>query len=194
MIGTTSDNALALSLYSIQNQTINSLTYQHGGRIIQQEKMHVSTDQVSLSYSIESIATYSRSRSLKNKAGDGYDLLRGLVLNIFKEQGIDFKIEAGGTEVDISTITPEKAQEIIADDGYFGVEKTSDRIVNFAIGLAGGDPARIDAIRQGVTNGFEEALDASGGWLPDISYDTYDAVMNKLDDWGSRENTPQSLT
>lgn len=194
MIGTTSDNALALSLYSNQNQTINSLTYQHGGRIIQQEKMHVSTDQVSLSYSIESIATYSRSRSLKNKAGDGYDLLRGLVLNIFKEQGIDFKIEAGGTEVDISTITPEKAQEIIADDGYFGVEKTSDRIVNFAIGLAGGDPARIDAIRQGVTNGFEEALDASGGWLPDISYDTYDAVMNKLDDWGSRENTPQSLT
>ena len=32
-------------------------------------------------------------------------------------------------------------------------------------------------------SGFEEALDAFGGWLPDLSHDTYDAVMDKLDDW-----------
>jgi len=194
MIGTTTDNTLALSLYSNKNQSINSMTYQQSGQISQQEKLHISTDQINLSYSVDSQTTYNRSMSLEDSAGDGYDLLRGLVLNIFKEQGIDYKVEARGAEVDISTISPEKAQEMIADDGYFGVEKTSDRIVNFAIGLAGGDPARIDAIRQGVKNGFEEALDAFGGWLPDISYDTYDAVMNKLDGWGSKGNTPQSLT
>ncbi len=194
MIGTTTDNAIALSLYSNKDQAISSLTYQQKGRIFKQENVHLSTDQVSLGYSVESVVTYNRSMSLKDKAEDGYDLLRGLVLNIFKEQGIDYQIEADNAEIDVSTLTPEKAQELIADDGYFGVEKTSDRIVNFAIGLAGGDPARIDAIRRGVTNGFEEALDAFGGWLPDISYDTYDAVMDKLDDWVNRATNPQSLT
>jgi hypothetical protein len=129
--------------------------------------------------------------SLENTAGDGFDLLRGLVLNIFKEQGLDYTIATDDGEIDISTISPEKAQELIADDGYFGVEKTSERIFNFAVGMAGGDPARIDAIRQGVENGFQEALDAFGGWLPDISYETYDAVMQKLDDWAGVES-PQS--
>ncbi len=131
---------------------------------------------------------------MKQTAGDGFDLLRGLILNIFKEQGLDYKIATDTSEVDISTLTPEKAQELIADDGYFGVEKTSERIFQFAVGLAGGDPARIDAIRDGVQNGFQEALDAFGGKLPDISYDTYDSVMKKLDDWANGNNSPQSLT
>jgi hypothetical protein len=130
--------------------------------------------------------------SLENKVGDGFDLLRGLVLNIFKEQGIDYKIATDNSEIDISTITPEEAQELIADDGYFGVEKTSERIFNFAVGMAGGDPAQIDAIRQGVEKGFQEALDAFGGWLPDISYKTYDTVMQKLDDWANVEQSPQT--
>jgi hypothetical protein len=130
--------------------------------------------------------------SLESNAGDGYDLLRGLVLNIFKEQGIDYKIATDNSEIDISTVTPEEAQELIADDGYFGVEKTSERIFNFAVGMAGGDPSRINTIREGVENGFQEALDAFGGWLPDISYDTYDAVMKKLDDWAGVEMSPQS--
>jgi hypothetical protein len=43
-----------------------------------------------------------------------------------------------------------------------------------------------------VENGFQEALDAFGGRLPDISYDTYDAVMKKLDDWAGVEISPQS--
>ncbi len=133
--------------------------------------------------------------SLENKVGDGFDLLRGLVLNMFKEQGLDYKIETDDSEIDISTLTPEKAQELIADDGYFGVEKTSERIFKFAVGMAGGDPTRLDAIRAGVEKGFQEALDAFGGWLPDISYDTYDTVMKKLDDWAgveSLDNSPQS--
>ena len=79
------------------------------------------------------------------------------------------------------------AQAMIAEDGYFGVEQTSDRIVDFAIGIAGGDPSRLDAILAGVEQGFNEALEAFGGWLPDISYQTYDAVLAKLDAWANGE-------
>lgn len=144
-------------------------------------------DTVTISGKTEVSATYSSSLTLDQNTGDGYDLLRGLVLNILREQGIDFKIatgsETGPQEIDISTLTPEDAQALIADDGYFGVDKTSDRIVDFAISMVGGDVSRLAAIKEGVDKGFKEALDAFGGQLPEISYKTYDAVMQKLDDW-----------
>lgn len=192
MIETNTGNTNISKNSLTKNKSINSLTYQEKGQTVHQQKLHFTTDQVDLKYSTESVTTYNRSLSLENTAGDGFDLLRGLVLNIFKEQGLDYKIATDNSEIDLSTITPEEAQDLIADDGYFGVEKTSERIFNFAVGMAGGDPAKIDAIRQGVEKGFQEALDAFGGSLPDISYETYDTVMQKLDDWAGADQSPQN--
>lgn len=170
----------------------NSVTYQQSGQLKETENFSIQTDQVSLSYSAESVLTYDSSMTLQGTRNDGYDLLRGLVLNIFKEQGIDYKIATGDAEIDLNTLTPEDAQDLIADDGYFGVDKTSQRIFDLAVGIAGDDPSRIDAIREGVDKGFQEALDAFGGWLPDISYDTYDAVLKKLDDWAGVNSNQES--
>lgn len=149
-------------------------------------------DQVNISYSEESPSTYQYDMSLEQTAGDGLDLLRGLVLNIFKEQGLEFTIETTEGEIDLETLSPEEAQELVADDGYFGVEKTSERIFKFAVGVAGGDTTRLDAIKAGVDDGFQQALEAFGGELPDISHDTYDAVMNKLDEWAGISTSSES--
>ena len=192
MVAITDNNGLSQKDYIKEKQTIDSLSYQESGRILHQEKYQLTTEQVNITYSSESVTTYNRSMSLERSEGDGYDLLRGLVLNIFKEQGLDYTIATEDSEIDVSTLSPEQAQELIADDGYFGVEKTSERIFNFAVGIAGGDPARIDSIREGVENGFQEALDTFGGWLPEISHETYDTVMKKLDDWADIDNSPQS--
>lgn len=173
-------------------QAGNIATYQQSGQLEQSESFTVKTDQVSLSYSAESVLTYDSSMTLRGGQNDGYDLLRGLVLNLFKEQGIDYKIATDTGEIDLTTLTPEDAQDLIADDGYFGVEQTSQRIFDLAVGIAGGDPTRVDAIRAGVDKGFQEAYDAFGGWLPDISYDTYDAVMKKLDDWAGENDSQES--
>jgi hypothetical protein len=110
-------------------------------------------------------------------------MLQNLVANLLKEQGIDTKIATGNGEIDIAAITPAEAQELVSDDGYFGVQQTSDRIFQFAVGIAGGDPSRIEAIKEGINQGFAEAKQAFGDWLPEISYQTYDAVMSKLDSW-----------
>ena len=149
------------------------------------------TDTVTLGSSSETSATYTSSLSINATQGDGFDLLRGLVLNMLKEQGIDTKIAIGDSEIDLSTITREDALKLIAEDGYFGVDQTSDRIVDFAIAAAGSDPSKLDAIKEGVEKGFQEALKAFGGSLPDISYDTYDAIMNKLDAWAQTGNDGQ---
>ncbi|HHB76016.1 MAG TPA: hypothetical protein ENK84_05695 [Desulfobulbus sp.] len=129
--------------------------------------------------------TYSASMNVHSGEGAKYDMLQGLVANLLKEQGIEVKVTTENGEIDISAVTPQEAKDLTDDDGYFGVDKTSDRIVKLAIGIAGGDPSRIDAIKEGVDKGFQEALKAFDGKLPDISYDTYDAVMEKLDKWVS---------
>ncbi len=150
-------------------------------------------DSVTINYHQEVSMTYSSSLTIQSgDEQDQHTLLRALVTNMLKEQGIDFKVANGEQPIDISSLSQEEATELIADDGYFGVEQTSDRIVDFAIGIAGGDPTRLDAIKEGVEKGFNEALEAFNGWLPDISYETFDAVMNKLDAWAEVDNLEQS--
>ncbi len=153
-------------------------------------KMSTSVDRVTLQRESTAALTYSSSKTLTGDESGKYEMLRSLVANLLKEQGIETTVViADNKEVDITTLTADEAQELVADDGYFGVEQTSDRIFKFAVGIAGGDPSRIDAIKEGVDRGFQEALDAFGGTLPDISYDTYDAVMEKLDNWVAEAQT-----
>lgn len=178
-----------------QYQTKEVYSRQEQSQLSVSEGLISATDKVSLSYSSESLLTYSSSMTLQGGKNDGYDLLRGLVLNMLKEQGLESTISTENGEIDFESLTQEDAQELIADDGYFGVEQTSERIVNFAIGIAGGDVSRLEAIKEGVEKGFQEALDAFGGWLPDISHQTYDTVMEKLDKWaGLTDEGQESYT
>ncbi len=145
-------------------------------------------DTVTISQKSETSITYTSSVSSEPKVADKYELLRQLVTNMLKEQGIDFKIATGSSEIDISNLSQEDAQQLVAEDGYFGVEQTSDRIVDLAIAAAGGDVSKLDVIKEGVEKGFSDALEAFGGSLPDISYNTFDAVMEKLDIWAAQPN------
>lgn len=78
--------------------------------------------------------------------------------------------------------TKKKAQEDIAEDGYWGVEQTSDRIVSFATALAGDDSEALEKMRDAFKKGYDQAQKQWGGKLPDISKRTYDAVMKKFDE------------
>lgn len=116
-------------------------------------------------------------------APNSTDNLRQMIVNLFKEQGLSARIATDDTTIDFQDLTPEQAQDLIAEDGYFGVAQTSDRIVTAAVALAGSDPAKLDQIKAGIDKGFDMAAQALGGSLPDISSHTYDAVMEKLDAW-----------
>ena len=140
-------------------------------------------DTISLRSESSMTVTYSGAMQLNSGDDARFGMLRDLVVNLLQEQGINTKIAIGDNEINLAAVTPEEAQELVSEDGYFGVEQTSERIFQFAVGIAGGDPSRIDAIKEGIDKGFAEAKKAFGDWLPDISYDTYDAVMQKLDKW-----------
>lgn len=76
-----------------------------------------------------------------------------------------------------------QAQKDIAEDGYWGVEQTSDRLVSMAIALSGGDTEKADELTAAITKGFKQATAAWGEKLPQLCQDTYDATMKKMEDW-----------
>ncbi|MCH5339229.1 MAG: hypothetical protein J1E03_10645 [Acetatifactor sp.] len=88
-------------------------------------------------------------------------------------------LRSGNYTVDAATKL--QAQADIADDGYWGVKQTSDRIIDFANALTGGDPDKIEEMREAFKKGYAQAEKTWGGSLPDISKRTYDAVMEKFD-------------
>ena len=90
-------------------------------------------------------------------------------------------LASGNFTVDAETKA--QAQKDIAEDGYWGVEKTSDRIVDFAKALSGGDEKKADELIGAFKKGFDQATKAWGKTLPDISQRTYDRVLEKMDNW-----------
>ena len=180
MIPTVSLNQIAGTLTTTQSTSLEaSILSSSKGNGAQTS----SSDIISLQSDSTLSVTYSSTMQMSDSNTARYGMLQNLVANLLKEQGIDTKIATGDSTIDIAAITPAAAQQLISDDGYFGVKQTSDRIFQFATGVAGGDPSRIAAIKEGIDKGFAEAKKALGDWLPDISSKTYDAVMKKLDEW-----------
>ena len=103
-------------------------------------------------------------------------------------------IKEGTIEVDDETAA-EAAKEV-ADDGYWGVEQTSERLFSFAKALAGNDPTKADSMLEALQKGFDQAAEQWGGELPEICQKTLEAARKKLTDWrdGVTEETAAEVT
>lgn len=112
---------------------------------------------------------------------------KSLVENMLLGQGKTFQnandiwsILASG-DFTVDPATKAQAQADIAEDGYWGVSQTSQRILDFATALTGGDPDKIEEMRSAFEKGFKQAEKTWGGSLPEISQKTYEAVMSGFD-------------
>ena len=147
------------------------------------EKGLSSEDKITLNNERHEAVTYNISGKT-GEAESNFTVLRDLVINLLKQQGITTQIASGDrATINLEDISIDQAQELISEDGYWGAEKTSDRIIDFAISFAGGDPEKLEEIKANISKGFELASNALGGTLPEISQQTYDVIMEKLDSW-----------
>lgn len=116
-----------------------------------------------------------------------------MIRKMLEKQGIQATTALGDLH-DAVLVDPEtkaKAIEAISENGYWGVEKTSARILDFAKALSGGDPSKIEALKSAFERGFAAAEKAFGGKLPEISKQTYDKVMKAFDDWKNEGTKPK---
>lgn len=115
--------------------------------------------------------------------------MRSLVEKMMSQQGTAigqaddmWKFLASG-KFTVSEAAKAQAQKDIAEDGYWGVAQTSDRILDFAKALSGNDPSKADELLAAFKKGYQQATGTWGKELPDISKRTYDAVVEKFDKW-----------
>ena len=107
-------------------------------------------------------ARISQLRSLVEK------LISGQADSYGKANDIWSFLREGSFTVDPATKA--QAQEDISEDGYWGVKQTSQRM------------------RSAFQKGYKQAEKTWGGKLPDISQQTYDAVMKGFDDMAAAAN------
>lgn len=86
------------------------------------------------------------------------------------------------------------AKADIAEDGYWGANQTSDRILSFATALSGGDKDKMEKMLAAFEKGFKQATKSWGSKLPDLCQDTYKAVHDKFDSWFEENGSKASKT
>lgn len=129
---------------------------------------------------------------LKADADARLSQLRGIVEQLITKQGTAYNeaniwnqfrqgILDGTIKVDEATAA--QAAEDISEDGYWGVKQTSERILDFAKALTGGDSSKAEEMRDAIKKGFDAAAKLWGDELPEISKKTLEAVMKGIDDW-----------
>lgn len=123
-------------------------------------------------------------QKLLGKQAEKFDLANGTNL------AATFREVAG--KVDQKTI--DEAKESISEDGYWGVNQTSDRLVSMAIALSGGDTDKADTMMAAIEKGYKQATKAWGEDLPQICKDTMEATRQKMDDWKKGVTTAEDYS
>lgn len=130
---------------------------------------------------------------IKAEAEQIHSNLREMVKQLLERQGLTFKdletAEVNGEElkIEIDDETRVKAQEMIDEGGALSIESVSDRLVDFAKAISGGDKSKIGLLRDAINEGFKQAEKAFGGTLPEISHKTLARTMEKLDAWENEQ-------
>lgn len=152
----------------------------------------------SATYSINKMSKEERANlvsKLKEEQNAREAQLMNLVSDMLGKQGKTFAIAndkwkflaSGDYEVDAATKA--QAQADIAEDGYYGVKQTSQRLFDFASALAGDDVESMKKMQQAVKKGYDIAQATWGGALPEICQKTLEATNKLFDDYyASKEN------
>lgn len=133
---------------------------------------------------------------LRSEAEEKFSQLQSLVDKLLTKQGETYKYASLGDlmegvkngEVKVDPALVEQAKKDVSEDGYWGVEQTASRIVDFAKALTGGDETQIEKMRAAVEKGFAQATKTWGRELPEISGKTRDRVNELFDQWANKEN------
>lgn len=111
------------------------------------------------------------------------NLLGGNDLNSIKSMlsDIDFA-SLGYNGKNPLAMNTDELNQLISEEGFFGIDNTANRIADFVIKGAGNDVEKLKKGLEGIKQGFEQAEKIWGGELPQISQDTIEATIKKVSD------------
>lgn len=165
---------------------------------VQQEQDAVyekSTTERKATYSVNKMSAADRSalvQQLKQEQAARQESLISIVHDMMGQQAKSYSMATGDDSIwrflasgdfTVDAATKAQAQKDIAEDGYWGVTQTSQRLFDFASALAGDDVDKMREMQEAMEKGFRQATAAWGRSLPDISKRTMDAANQLFTDY-----------
>lgn len=133
-------------------------------------------------------------QQLKDESENALSHLKQIVAALLKRQGLEFEdiseVKPDALkDVTIDEIAQEEARALLEGDGELSPAKVSERIVDFAKAISGGDKTKFELLKSAIDDGFKAAGVDFGDDLPDICKETYNLTMEKLDAWVNEDET-----
>ncbi len=145
-------------------------------------------------YTINKMSAEDRAalvQQLKQDEIDRRSQLSSLVQKMFQGQaGVSNLSQLFSPEnlKNVSIEDIEQAKKDVAEDGYWGVKQTSQRLFDFASALAGDDVDKMKEMQKALEKGYKQAEEAWGGELPEISKKTLEAANKLFEDYYASKN------
>lgn len=146
-------------------------------------------------YSINKMSASDRAalvQQLKQDQENRQQSLISLVHDMMNGQAKSYSLATGDDSIwrflssgnfTVDAATKAQAQADIAEDGYWGIAQTSQRLFDFASALAGDDVEKMQKMQQAMEKGFKQATAAWGRSLPEISQKTLEAANKLFEDY-----------
>jgi hypothetical protein len=145
-----------------------------------EEQINKSAVEVSLSMNAQIILFSMDSQELsKNNTKAQNDIL-GFLSGKELEGELSLK-DIGYDGKPITELSKDEAGELVSENGFFGVDKTSQRVADFVFNFSGDNLDILEKGREGIVQGFEDAQKMWGGELPEISHQTQAKTLELLD-------------
>lgn len=96
-------------------------------------------------------------------------------------------------ELEVSPEVRAQAQKDIAEDGYWGVEQTSERLFSFAKAISGGDVSKAEDLIKAMEKGFKMATKSWGDDLPEICQNTLKSATEKIRNWAKQDDASDEM-
>lgn len=146
-------------------------------------------------YSINKMSASDRAalvQQLKQDQENRQQSLISLVHDMMNGQAKSYSLATGDDSIwrflssgnfTVDAATKAQAQADIAEDGYWGIAQTSQRLFDFASALAGDDVEKMQKMQQAMEKGFKQATAAWGKSLPEICQKTLEAANKLFEDY-----------
>lgn len=171
--------------------------------VVYEKSESMSDSSVKTTYSVNKMSAEDRAalvQQLKADQQSRQQQLTDIVQQMLSKQAATYadandlwKFLAKG-DFTVDEQTKLQAQKDIAEDGYYGVKQTADRLFDFASALAGDDVDKMKEMQKAMRKGFDQATNAWGQKLPDISKETLDAANEKFEEYYKSKETSATET
>ncbi len=189
-----------MSVNGVTNSTYGMTAYEKTAATTKKAETAATANDTGVVYEKSNTDRTAIIEMLKADSESRVNNFKNMVQEMLTKQGFAVKnsddiwrlLAKGNFTVDAKTA--QEAKEAISEDGEWGVNKTAQRMFDFAKAYAGDDLEKMEKMMNAFEKGFKQAEELWGGKLPEISYQTQDKMYALYDEYKANLSEDGTVT